>query len=330
MNCKKIKNVIFERLPLSLRFLIETLRYWRSLCRYNASRHTDSDQRKMQYTLQRETHVIEKGMSMRTPRRGFGQAKVLALMGRLKTYVEKYADKDFVIYPLSTIKEYIAYQQQDGVAIPAIESSFEALCALVGLQPSALQLPAGIRTEQRDHLQQAAKGDFRSLLYSRHSIRYFTDQFPSREKIVEALELASRTPSACNRQAWYTHVYFGDDSHRLLQMQSGCNGFHDDIHCSIVVTADMKGFLGHEPFQCYVDGGLYAQNLINALHFVGLGTIPLSCGFMSNKLNEMKKCFQIPASEVMVVIIGVGEMLPEMKIAISTRKDYSSTNVFHT
>ncbi|MBQ0050084.1 MAG: nitroreductase family protein [Bacteroidales bacterium] len=330
MNCKKIKNALFERLPLSLRFLIETLRYWRSLCRYNASKRTDSDQRKMQYTLQRETHVIEKGMSMRTTRRGFGQAKVLALMGRLQTYVEKYADKPFVVYPLSTIKEYIVFQQKDGVAIPQIETRFDELCKQVGVQPSDLHLPAGIRMEQCDKLQQAAKGDFRSLLYSRHSIRYFADRLPSHQKIAEALELASRTPSACNRQAWHTHVYFGEDSHRLLQMQSGCNGFHDDIHCSIVVTADMKGFLGHEPFQCYVDGGLYAQNLINALHYVGLGSIPLSCGFMSNKLNEMKKCFHIPDSEVMIVIIGVGEMLPEMKIAISTRKDFTTTNVFHT
>lgn len=329
MNCKKIKTALFERLPLSIRFLIETLKYWRRLCRYNASRKTDSDKLKMQYTLQRETHVIEKGLSMRSTKRGFGQAKVTALIARLTLFINKYGDREFVLYPLSTIKEYIEFQKRDKIDIPEIEENFDRLCKLAGASPAEILLPAGIKMEKRENIQREAKEDFRSLLYSRHSIRYFADELPSRSKIEEALELASRTPSACNRQAWHTHIYFGDDSHELLKMQSGCNGFHDDIHCSIVVTADMKGFLGHEPFQCYIDGGLYAQNLINALHYVGLGNIPLSCGFMSHQLDAMKKRFDIPANEVMVVIIGIGELLPETKTAISTRKSYSTTNVFH-
>ena len=91
----------------------------------------------------------------------------------------------------------------------------------------------------------------------------------------------------------------------------------------------MKGFLGHEPFQCYVDGGLYAQNLINALHYVGLGSIPLSCGFMNDKLQKIQNCFGIPENEVMILIIGVGVMCADMKIAISTRKPITQTNKYH-
>ena len=149
------------------------------------------------------------------------------------------------------------------------------------------------------------------------------------DQSAEALALAARTPSACNRQAWHTHIFFGEDAHELLRMQGGCNGFCEDIPCCIVVTADMKGFLGHEPFQCYIDGGLYAQNLINALHFVGLGSIPLSCGFMSSQLLHMQKRFNIPANEVMIVIIGTGVMYDEMKIAESTRRPISATNMYH-
>lgn len=56
------------RLPLSMQFLIEMLTYWRKLCRYNASRYTEGDMQKMQYTLLRRNHIIEKGMSMRKPK----------------------------------------------------------------------------------------------------------------------------------------------------------------------------------------------------------------------------------------------------------------------
>ena len=286
----------------------------------------------MQYTLLRENHIIEKGMSMRNTRRGFGQAKVTVLIARLRKYNQKYGaeDRAFLHYPLSTIQSYIAYQQKDGVEIPMIEQAFRTLCEEAHFSAEELSMPAGIETIKASELQRQAAGDFSSLLYSRHSIRYFQDELPSRELLEKALTLASRTPSACNRQAWHTHIYFGEEAHELLRMQGGCNGFCDDIPCCIVVTADMKGFLSHEPFQCYIDGGLYAQNLINALHYVGLGNIPLSCGFLSDQLLDMQKRFSIPKNEVMVVIIGTGYMTEEMKIAISTRKPVATTNLYHS
>lgn len=332
MKCSRIISSINGRLPLSFQFLLEVFSYWRRLCRYNASIGTDSDRQKMEYTLLRENHIIEKGMSMRNTRRGFGQAKVSALINRLGRYHRLYgsADNTFLTYPLSTIKEYITYQNNDGVLIPEVENAFRQLCNEVGVVPENLEAPAGIEMMKAEELKEKARGDYESLLYSRHSIRYFKDELPSKDVLEEALRLASRTPSACNRQAWHTHIFFGNDSHELLQMQGGCNGFSDDIHCCIVVTADMKGFLGHEPFQCYIDGGLYAQNLINALHYVGLGSIPLSCGFMSDRLFSMQRRFVIPENEVMVVIIGTGLMTDEMKVAISTRRPVSSTNTYHS
>lgn len=331
MTLKQIYHSIKARMPLSIQFLFETLGYWRCLCKYNASIDTDKDIRKMQYTLLRENHIIEKGMSMRNTRRGFGQAKVSALIERLRKYQRLYGsiDNDFLIYPVSTIQAYINFQHNDGVDIPDIEHAFHALCNESGISPDKLSSPAGIETMPAEMLRAQAAGDYSSLLYSRHSIRYFQEQPPSHELLEQALTLASRTPSACNRQAWHTHIYFGNDAHELLHMQGGCNGFADDIPCCIVVTADMKGFLGHEPFQCYVDGGLYAQNLINALHYVGLGNIPLSCGFMSHQLRQMQHRFNIPENEVMIVIIGTGIMTDKMKVAVSTRRPITSTNIYH-
>ena len=71
------------------------------------------------------------------------------------------------------------------------------------------------------------------------------------------------------------------------------------------------------------------MNLINALHFMGLGTIPLSCGFYYDKLSAMQERFLIPSNEVMVVIIGIGVLSDQMKIAESGRKPIEVTNTFH-
>ena len=285
----------------------------------------------MQYAILRENHIIEKGMSMQNPRRGFGQAKVSKLLEHLRLYNQLYGsiNHEFLIYPLATIKVYISYQQQNDVDIEKIDTAFTQLCQEANVDIEKLLTPAGIELTTANYLKEQATKDFQSLLYSRHSIRYFKNVLPSKKLLEKALLLASRTPSACNRQAWHTHIYFGNDAHEILRMQSGCNGFCDDIHCCIVVTADMKGFLGHEPFQCYIDGGLYAQNLINALHYIGLGTIPLSCGFFNSRLKRIQRKFNINDNEVMIVIIGTGIMHDEMKIAISTRRPIFFTNIFH-
>ena len=50
-----------------------------------------------------------------------------------------------------------------------------------------------------------------------------------KELIEKALTLAQRTPSACNRQGWFTHVFMGDYSVKLIKWQGGSTGFEDEI-----------------------------------------------------------------------------------------------------
>lgn len=327
---KKLQGII-RRVQLYKNLLSEVISYANRLFLYNASVRTDDDIKKMQYTILRESHVIEKGMSMRNPRKGFGQSKVLALLSRLEKYNMLYGkkDKDFMRYPLGIIKEYISYMNTSGVEIHTICEQYKNILLVTRFEENKLVSTAGIKQITKQEIISQASGDFNSLLFSRHSIRYFDRKEPEKSVIDQALIMAQQTPSACNRQGWRTHVYLGVKAHDLLHLQGGCNGFEEEISCAIVVTADMRAFLSYEPMQCYVDGGLYAMNLINSLHSLGLGTIPLSLGFYHDKLEHIARTFDIPPSEVMICIIGVGEMLESFKIAESYRKSISITNTYH-
>jgi nitroreductase len=281
--------------------------------------------------LLRENHIIEKGLSMRNPRRGFGQAKVLMLLTHLDEYVSKFIsiDKDFLLYPFSTISHYIAYTKETGIDISNIERVFDELLAKANCLRSSFSSNVGVRMESRVHIHAICNNSFEALLYSRHSVRYFSQEMPSKDVLLHALQIAQQTPSACNRQAWHTHIFTGANNHALLKEQGGCKGFENEISCSILVTADMNAFLSYEIHQVYIDGGLYAMNLINALHSLGLGTIPLSCGFYSSKLQSIKCLFNIPDNEVLILIIGVGILPDEFNVAISNRKNISCTNSYH-
>lgn len=327
---KNLMRLFFPKSDIDLeeQFIREAIHFWRLTSLYNASHHTDDDMEKMQYTILRENHVIEKGMSMRNPRKGFGQEKVNRLISRLDKYFSLYGkvDKEFLSYPLSTIKTYITYTKRSGVAIDSIEMSFAELEAK--LSPITIKVHGGVSEITREDIQSKCDKDFKSLLYSRHSIRYFSSEPVDKEKLIEALKLAQRTPSACNRQGWKTHVYMGDKSIKLAMWQGGCRGFEDEIRCSILVTANLKAFLSYEVHQAYIDGGLYAMNLINAIHSLGLGCIPLSCGFEYQKLEGLSQ-FGVPQNEVPIVIIGIGNLQEKFNVAISSRKDISKTNTFH-
>lgn len=314
---------------LEVQFIKEAYRFWHLTSQYNASHHTDTDIEKMQYILLRENHIIEKGMSMKNPKLGFGQEKVKKLLGRLNKYYDLYIQEDqgFIRYPLSTILTYITYTENQGISIPIIKREFQELVKKVG--DSGIKIQAGVKEVCKSDILNSCNTNFKSLLSSRHSLRYFSGDPISRATIEEALRMAQLTPSACNRQGWKTHVYVGEDSVRLAKWQGGCHGFEDEMIYSILVTSNLKAFLSYEVHQAYIDGGLYAMNLINSLHSLGLGTIPLSCGFYEGKLRELSQ-FNIPENEVPIVIVAFGQLANQFKVAISSRKDISKTNIFHS
>lgn len=324
--------IVFRaRTPVEFVFASESRHDFELQKRYNASVDPDEDKQKMCYTLLRENHVIEKGLSIKRSRQGFGQQKILALIQRLQKYQDRYGsiDKYFLCYPMETIRAYVEHMKSDAVNIHEIETAFGCLCKKVGFEPCG-KCSAGVASVGRDAIREEAQGDFSSLLMSRHSIRYFDQgNLPSRHQIDAALELAQRTPSACNRQAWHTHVFQGEQSIKLAHWQEGCRGFEDEMSTTILVTADLKGFLWHEVHQAYVDGGLYAMNLINSIHFMGMGCIPLSTGFEWTKIKELAK-FDIPENEIPILIVGLGNLLPEFKVAVSKRKKIEETNIYHS
>ena len=314
---------------LECQYLHEMCFFWRLTRQYNATNGTDEDMQKMQFSILRENHVIEKGMSMQNPRKGFGQEKVAHLLGRLSEYYNLYGkvDEDFLRYPLSTVLAYIEYSHSNGVQMPEIEAAFETLRAeLPSLNIIASR--AGIQTMTKEDLLCACDNGFESLLKSRHSLRYFSTEPVGQDVIEKALAMAQRTPSACNRQGWHTHVFKGEESVRLMYWQEGCRGCEEGFRQSILVTANLKAFLSHEVFQAYIDGGLYAMNLVNALHSLGVGTIPLSCGFSLEKLKYLDQ-FGIPEYEIPILIIAFGNVEDEFHYAVSTRKQIDKTNTFH-
>lgn len=299
-------------------YCIEANSFFWTLLKHNASSPVKRTADKLQYLILRETHVIEKGMSMKTPRKGFGQERVYKLLENFLAYT-KLRNDDFLFYPLSTVKKYIDYTKNKDVNIDKIEHLYDRLVGELRSFDSIIE--AGVKDVTREDIWSKAKINFRDFVQCRHSIRYFsTNEIPDMDLIIEALEMAQRTPSACNRQAWHVYVYEKEKTLELVSWQGGARGFENDIPMSILITADLNGFLYYETHQAYVDGGMYAMSLIYSLHSVGLGTIPLSMGLKNSKVKSLYEKFNIPKNEIPIVIVGIGCLKGQFRVAISHRK----------
>lgn len=297
--------------------------------KYMATGRMNNNSRKLETDLTITAHALEKGMAIGKVRIGFGKKKAYSLIKGLDKYSQlKGYKKEFIIEVSSIINKYILFNKEQGADMKDIQVEFEKFCTSHYIE---LINQGGILTKSKQETNNQLCSDFREFSQSRFSIRDFSEQPISMEAINKALQLCERTPSACNRQNYRIHIFTNKEQRqKLFDMQLGCNGFSDDMQCAILICGDMLGYKYYEHSLLYVDGGLYAMNLLYALHREGLATIPLTVAHKNGYLNRIKKAIGIPDNEIPILLIGVGSYKDKYKVAESHRKDYKSYTYFHS
>jgi nitroreductase len=279
------------------------------------------NQNKYKSYLIMKMHVIEKGLSFRSVKVGFGEQRVLELLDELYKYYQAYSDIDFSEYILKPIDEYIKFNNRNAHFNSEILSKYNKCIDIIGADLTKVK--GGAAEVTKEEIYSKALINFEDFLNTRYSIRDFSDKPINPDLIWKALSLATRTPSACNRQPWHAHVFLSKASvSKILEFQTGSRQFNENIGCAILVTSSYNSFFGGEYHQPYVNGALYAMTLIYSLHSLGLGTIPLNMGFGYKKLKELKYICKIKSDEVPVLLIGVGNLPDRLRVAQSVRFSY--------
>lgn len=326
-----IRNIIntikSSTLVVWVRILLEKLREVISLASYYGSTNQFRDVFKLQADLQIRMHALEKGMSIGTPRVGFGKKKVFTIMEDLDKFMNHGGKKDYLVEVVSVIHKYVMYNESLGADMSDVSKKIIQLCEKYHVE--SFDIGGIIRM---DHSQERAINTlpFDRFSQTRYSVRDFSSQPIDLSKIDAALKLCERTPSACNRQSWRVHVYTDKQiAHKMFALQGGSKGFGCEMQCAILVCTDLRSYGFYEQNLPYVDGGLYAMNLLYALHFYGLATIPLTMGHKCQKTDMIKKEMAIPQHEVPVLLIGVGSYKDNYKVAFSYRYPYNEYVTFN-
>ncbi len=320
ISLMKFKIIIKNQLQkIGLHKNATTKKMFNYLARYNKYAFSDikcNDVAQYEAVITRWYHTIEKGLSYNDYRPGFGRENIEKLLNLMEEYSTRYdVSAFFYETALSCLHQYVEMNEDYGHYDEALKKRIEAL-------PGDCNDCGGFVCVERESVTHVKYHSFGDFLKSRHSIRAFSDESVDLEKLKKAISISQFTPSACNRQGWRTIIISSKDKiTEVLSNQNGNRGFGQEIDKLLLIVCDIRYFnKNREFFQPFVDGGMYAENVINALHDVGLGSIPLSASLTNEQELAIRNIMKLQDYEVLILFIGVGNYPVMCKTAKSQRK----------
>ena len=274
-----------------------------------------------------QAHCIEKGLSLRTPRKGFGIPLIQELLRYMTIYYNKFNDIAFLVDKCAILDAYIEFHKDDLSQIATVIVQYQKFLDLLNMDsPQIVKSIGGVYSFSNTENQRSRTKDFKEFAQSRHSMRYFDNHnVDIAGAVKKALSLAQCAPSACNRQPQQVYIFRGKAKEQLLQYQRGSNAFLTEVDTLLLVTACQSRYC-FDIHQSYIDGGLYAMNLLYSLHYYGLGTIPLSTALItSSERRSMTRDWGIAENEVLILLIAVGGMPEKCRSNLSARKAVEQT-----
>jgi nitroreductase len=166
------------------------------------------------------------------------------------------------------------------------------------------------------------------FFFSRYSLREFKQESVAESVVQHAIQLATKTPSVCNRQPW--HVYHTSEKvviEKSLSLQSGNRGFGHVVPNLMLVTVDLKAFMsGSEHYQHWIDGGMFSMSLVYALHSLGVASCCLNWSQSPSIDRALRKRLNIDPSHTVIMMLAFGWPDSDNKVCVSARRPIENFN----
>lgn len=268
-------------------------------------------------------HVLEKGLTMPNRHLAFGKDHVRALMRLISSFTLRFGTENAQVrHAIGVIREYYDLHLASNYNFNEDGLYWKTLCEFIAYH-------SDIKSSSQKHMVRrefyaAAEASFPSFARSRHCVRNYTAAAISMQRIRDAVELASTTPSACNRQYCKVHcISDAKTKERLLEIQGGNRGFGHLADKVLVLTASLEGvFSSEERNDVFVNGGMFLMNLCYALHYFKIA----HCILTWAKNIECDKCARaliganLKEHETIIALLSCGEAPDEFDLAASPRK----------
>ncbi|WP_202319815.1 nitroreductase family protein [Archaeoglobus neptunius] len=147
--------------------------------------------------------------------------------------------------------------------------------------------------------------DCLSIIYTRRSVRTYSDREIGDEEISKILKAAMQAPSAGNEQPW--HFVVVKDKEKLKKMSEAFTfgQMLPNAGAAVVVCADPK--LSKYPYEMWVqDCSAATQNILLAARCLGIGSVWLGVYPREERMAALRKLLDIPEDIVVFSVVSLG------------------------
>lgn len=319
-----IKRFIYRNLVLIKYYLYDFNRFRK----WSSAISGKNTQEKMRAWMILRIHSVEKGLSLEDVRLGFGLDNIKLLIELLNKYYGLYGYDNVVKMTLEIVGAYLQFHDNQNHEVACIKALYgECLLKIKEFESSN---HTGVIYVDKDEMYRNSMIDFRAFCQCRYSVRQFSDQKVPDKLITEAVGIAQKTPSVCNRQSSKVYVVSDPDKIRqVVQIQGGARSFGEKSNKLIITTSDLSSFVSYgERNQSWIDGGMFSMSLVYALHSKGLGTCCLNWCKEKCVDKELRKSISISETDNVVMVIAVGYPKESFVVAKSPRKKINEVLFF--
>lgn len=265
-------------------------------------------------------HAVEKGLSLPSPRAGFGKAAVPKLVRLVTVYVHSYGQDHVTRAAVGTLAAYRDFNVRAGLeelSLPGQPELGEVLSAFSANAPGI----SGVRCIRRDEIDAAVGPVGLDFFSSRHSTRVFDAAEVTKAEIELAVRAAMTAPAVCNREFSSVTVWTGRERiAEILALQGGARGFGEQVPAIAMVTVSLRAYWSEaERNQGWIDGGLFAMNFLLGLHAQGLGAVALNWSKAPHTDRRMRELVGLGDDRAIVMFVAFGHLREEYEVAASPR-----------
>lgn len=302
------------------------IRQWNQFMK-TAAFPKNSGKSQIEARMQYHTHEIEKGLSHKDFRAGFGKNALTQLFIALSQWDGAgYSWQEFVPqHALAVVKAYREKHEQLGVELPFFfrqsENRFNSLLSSIEVSDSGVA--------EYTHQQRHGLRSYSQVLEERVSLRDYSSEPVDVSLLEGAGKIAMRAPSVCNRQSPRLYVIQNQNKlRRSMEIQAGMYGY-EKPPALLLITARVSSFLdATERNEPYVDGGLFSMALLGALEEADLAACPLNTMFDRKREKAIRELLDIPEDEVLIMFVAVGHKLERALHPQSARRPINDIMTF--
>jgi len=320
---KKKLSKHFPKTIIILHIIVGFFSDCKRMLRHASTIRTNVNQNKLSSLLIRQSHGVEKGLSLPNPKKNRGEETVRALINNSKIYYKKFGYDSTLAIALDNLNGYKSFNSNSSIkSIKELINKIDCLSKEIFEYNSKNRIPiGGWKTFSKNNWEKKdARFDFKKFISSRVSIRNFSNTDVNEHDIIESIKVATKSPSHCNRQPWKVRIFKNEKKDYILKFQNGNKGFSESINTVLLITGLLSSYSHKERSAVWIDGGLFSMTLIYALLDKKIGSCPLNTQYTIFQENALRKAAKLNDDEVPIMMLGLGHVKDNFTVANSPRK----------